>query len=70
MRFSCYGCTKRTAECHSNCEIYAKEKLIYEQERKMMSDPVRTYVSLSIGRAKDTAAKQRKRHALKAGCIR
>lgn len=70
MIFSCYGCTERTPECHSTCETYAKERAQNEKERHARKNPVDSYVVQSIIRNRDHAAKGRKRHPLKPGCIK
>lgn len=70
MIFSCYGCTKRTPECHSVCQTYAEEKKHHEAERKAHRDPLNEYTTQSIIKTRDAAAKARKRHPLKPGCIK
>lgn len=39
--FSCYGCEKRSGECHATCETYKKEKSEHDK-RKAERDKKRT----------------------------
>ena len=65
--FSCKGCDKRSAVCHSQCETYKKEKLEYEALKAAADKKRRISNGLTDQRNKAVSKAKRGKRSTKKG---